>query len=271
MKTVSTLARTALRRTCLRFALVAGAALAWPHAHAQPAPRCAMLLMHGKWGSPQGIAFTGRKLEGECKIDMPEMPWSGRRLYDAAYPVALADLTERVKKLRADGFTRIVLAGHSFGANAAFAYMAEVGDVDAVIAYAPGHNPALFYERGITREAVDTARALVQQGKSGDSLRFEDLNQGQRRNLRAPAEVMLSYFDPKGLGDMVASATRFKKPVPVLMVLGNGDPLAPHARALLYDRLPPHPASQYLEVQAGHGDTPDAAVAQTIEWLRRLP
>lgn len=271
MNPLASLSRTTSRRASLRLGIAACAALAWPRLHAQPAPRCAMLLLHGKWGNPQGIAFTGRKLEGECKVETPEMPWSGRRLYDAAYPAALADLAERVKKLRAEGFTRIVLAGHSFGVNGALAYMAEIGDADAVIAYAPGHRPDLFYERGNTREAVDAARALVAQGKGSESMRFDDVNQGQRRNLRLPAEVMLSYFDPSGLGDMSASAARFKKAVPVLMVVGNGDPIAPHARSLLYDRLPPHAASQYLEVQAGHGDTPDVAIAQTIEWLRRLP
>ncbi len=54
------------------------------HANAQDvaAKPCAVILMHGKWGSPQFIGHFGRRLEPYCAVNAIEMPWSRRRNYD---------------------------------------------------------------------------------------------------------------------------------------------------------------------------------------------
>lgn len=245
--------------------------MAWPAGvvHAQD-KKCAVVLMHGKWGNTQYISFFGRKLEPVCTVKALEMPWSQRRAYDADYPTALQEIAAQVKSFRADGYQRVLLVGHSFGANAAMAYMAEVGDADGVIALAPGHSPQHMYGRNIGREAVDKARELVAAGKAGESLSMDDLNQGQRRSIRMPAGVLLSYFDPQGMGEMSATAPRFKKPVPFLWVIGTADPLFRGGEAYAWNKAPAHPRSQYLVVTADHAGTPDAAAAQVVEWIQKL-
>jgi pimeloyl-ACP methyl ester carboxylesterase len=118
---------------------------------------CFLVVMHGKWGNPQYISAFGRKMDAVCSHKSIEMPWSLRRNYDQPYPKALEEIQAEVRKARDAGYSKVVLAGHSFGANAALAYMAEIGDVDGVIALAPGHSPSHMYEQGIGREAVETA------------------------------------------------------------------------------------------------------------------
>lgn len=231
---------------------------------------CAMVLMHGKWGSPQNLVFLSRKLEAACDTKLIELPWAQRRGYDQPYEAALASVASQVKALREQGYQRVLVAGHSFGANAAMAYMARVGDADGVIALAPGHSPRSMYDRGIGREAVDKARELVAAGKGDEVLAMEDLNQSQRRSMRMKADVLLSYFDPQGLGDMPTSAAAFKKPVPFLWVVGSSDPLFRAGPDYAFKRAPEHPASKYLEVQAGHADTPDIAVPQVLDWIAAL-
>lgn len=232
---------------------------------------CAVVLMHGKWGNAQYISFFGRKLEPTCAFKSIELPWALRRSYDEPYPVALAEIASQVKTFRDQGYQRVLLVGHSFGANAALAYMAEVGDADGVIALAPGHSPANAYNRGIGKEAVDKARELVAGGKGSDTLTLEDLNQGQRRNMRMTAATLLSYFDPQGLGHMPATTARFKKPVPLLWVVGTGDPLYPAGPEFAFNRAPAHSASKYLVVQADHASTPDVAAADALAWVKSLP
>lgn len=241
-----------------------------PAAWAQAKP-CAMVLMHGKWGHPNGLAAFGRTQEVACDTKNLEMPWSRRRNYDQPYPVAIAEIAAQVKALREQGYSRVLLAGHSFGANAALAYMATEGDADGVIALAPGHSPAFTYARGIGKAAVDQARQWVQDGKGGDSLEMEDFNQGKARPVRMRAEVVLSYFDPEGLGHMPLSASRFKKAVPFLWVIGTSDPLYASGPTYAYDKAPAHPASQYLVVEADHMGTPDVAAAQVLAWVKGLP
>lgn len=239
-------------------------------ARAQDDKACALVLIHGKWGDTRYLGFFGRRMEPACKLRLIEMPWSGRRNYDAPYPRALEEIAAEVKTLRAEGYQRVVVGGHSFGANAALAYMAHVGDADAVLALAPGHVPAVMYQRGIGRDAVDKARELVRAGQGDEKLSMEDLNQGKRQSIRMRADVLLSYFDPEGLGDMPTTAAAFRKPVPLLWVVGTGDPIHRAGEEFAFRRAPAHPASRYLEYQGGHGDF-EVAADPVLAWLKALP
>jgi len=172
--------------------------------------------------------------------------------------------------LRAQGYRLVLLAGNSFGANAALAYMAEIGDADGVIALAPGHAPGLMYERNIGKEAVDQARTLVATGRGNETLSMEDLNQGTRRSIKMSAAVLLSYFDPVGLGHMPGTAARFKKPVPLLWVVGTQDPLYPLGADFAFNLAPAHPKSQYFVVNSDHSGTPDVAATEVLAWIKKL-
>ncbi len=232
---------------------------------------CAVVLMHGKWGGTQYISFFGNKLQTVCDDKAIEMPWSKRRNYDVPYASALAEIKTQVEKFRQQGYKQVVLAGHSFGANAALAYMKTEGDVDGIVILAAGHTPAVMYQRGIGKDAVDRARELVAAGKGDDYLSMDDFNQGRRQAIRMRADVLLSYFDPMGLGNMTITAAEFKKPVPVLWVLGTRDPLYPYGSGYGYDKTPRHEASRYLVVDADHASTPEASVEQVTAWLKALP
>lgn len=265
------------RRSALKIYRLAFAAslllcvLAPTRAQAQvDAKTCAMIVMHGKWGGPRFLEGFARAMAPACDAKSVEMPWSGRRAYDAGYPAALEEIGALVKVLRAQGYLRVLLAGHSFGANAALAYMAEIGDVDGIIAMAPGHSPRHMYEAGMDRGAVDEARAAVNGGRADQKIRLTDLNQGQRRDFNLPADLLLSYFDPDGLGDMPGTAARFKKAVPFLWVIGRLDPLYPAGEGFAYARALTHPLSRYLVVRAGHKDTPEAAAAEVLEWVKQV-
>ena len=239
-------------------------------AWAQDDKACALVFVHGKWGNTQYVGFFTRRLEPYCKVRVAEAPWSLRRGYDAPYSRALDDMAAEVKALRDQGYRRVLVGGHSFGANAAMAYMARVGDADGVVAVAPGHAPAAMYARGIGKDAVDKARQLVQAGQGSETLTMEDLNQGQRKSVRMSAEVLWSYFDPEGLGHMPASAAAFKKPVPLLWVVGTADPIYRGGEEFAFRRAPPHPASQYLVYSGGHGDIEQTA-EPVLAWLKALP
>jgi pimeloyl-ACP methyl ester carboxylesterase len=239
-------------------------------AAAQEQKSCALILMHGKWHNPREFGFFGKKIEPTCDYKSIEMPWSGRRNYDQPYAVALAEIQAQVNKFRKEGYKRVILVGHSFGANAALAYMAEVGDADGVISLAAGHVPHFMYQKGIGSASVDKARGLIESGKGEETLSMTDFNQGKRRDITMSANVLLSYFDPQGLGHMQATISRFKKAVPILWVVGTQDPLYPFG-TLWIDLALKHPANKYIVVQADHVSTPDVSGAEVLAWIKSLP
>lgn len=254
----------------MKFIVIAMLALLAGQSLAQE-KECAVVLMHGKWGNPQYMNFFGNRLKSACDSKSIELPWSRRRNYDVPYSTALAEIKKQVEKFRQQGYKRVVLAGHSFGANAALAYMKTEGDVDGIVLLAPGHTPSFMYQRGIGRDAVDKARELVSAGNIDESLNMDDFNQGSRQSIRMKAGVLLSYFDPNGLGNMALTSAEFKKPVPVLWVVGTSDPLFPAGTSYGYDKTPSHEASKYLVVEADHANTPDASAGQVVKWLKALP
>ena len=231
--------------------------------------RVGVVLMHGKWGSPDSHVVTlADKLESAgFLVERPLMPWSRKRDYDADYSQAMADIDKAADTLRRKGAGRIAVGGHSLGANAALGYAASRSDVAAVLALAPGHAPELFAAR--LKDSIAKARDMVAQGRGEETAGFDDINQGQGKSITPKARIYLSYFDPDGPAVMPANTAAFKQPLPLLWVIGTGDPLFQRGPDYAFAKAPPHPASQYLVVEAGHVNTPDVAADQIVAWLRR--
>jgi len=223
-----------------------------------------LILMHGKWGRSPGPLAPYLEREG-YRVRSPDMPWGARRLYDAPYRTALEELHHDVVQLRAAGAKKVVVGGESFGANGALAYQAHYGDADALVLLAPGHNPGGWYRSGDTRDDVDRATALAKEGKSAERITFTDINTTPRK-MFATVDTYLSYFAPRGRANMNVSARRIKVPLPVLLV-NSADEARSHGRAYIFDALPPHPRSEYVESPLAHGAAAEGARADVQRFL----
>jgi dienelactone hydrolase len=230
-----------------------------------------VVLMHGKGGAPGGfIASTAAALQAEgAKVVMPQMPWARARMYDAGYEQAMAEIDRAVAQLKAQGATRIVVAGQSFGANAAIGYAARRDGLAGVIALAAGHTPErrVFMQR--TAPGIDMAKQLIAEGKGDVPGSFPDMNQGKTFDVRATAKVYLSFFDPNGPAPMPKNAAAMR-PVPFLWVIGREDSLVSAGADYAFNKAPKNPKSKYLEVNARHENTPDVAKAEVVLWLKTL-
>ena len=231
---------------------------------------CAVILMHGKWGMPQSpyLKPVVQKLEPACPVKLLEMPWSRMRLYDKPYADALAQIRQAVAEFRQAGVQWVAVGGQSFGANASLAYMAQVGDVDAVLPLAPGHVPENFYQITEVRRGIDTAHQAVQAGQGDTLVEMTDINQGQRRPVQPTANALWSYFNPQGWGNMRLSTAAFRKPVPVFWAIGTADSLYPEGSAAIYKNMSVHPDSRYEVVRANHATTPEVASDALIAWVK---
>ena len=231
---------------------------------------CAIVVMHGKWGNASSLGFFSSRLTDLCDYKEIELPWSKNRLYDKPYPDAINEIHLQVNNFKVAGYKRVLLAGHSFGANAALAYLTIFDDVDGVILLAPGHTPKYMFNQQMNLSTLEQAQDLIKSGKGVEKVNFVDFNQGRSENLRASAESFYSYFDPEGLGNMSRSAKSIKKSVPILMVVGTKDPLFPNAEQNIYMMAPKNPYSKYMVVEADHGSTPNLSINQVNDWIGAL-
>lgn len=257
-----------MRATDKLIALFLMSCMAWPVAAQEK--WCAVILLHDKWELPQSLMPFGSKLDPECASKPIEMPWSNVRSYDEPYPTAISEIKVHVAKYRQQGARKVILAGQGFGANAAIAYMTIEADVDGLVAISPGHMPGLLYQQAIWRDTIDKAKNLVSDGKGDEHLEVQEQVPGKRFTVRMRANVLSSYFDPKGLGNMQVTAAKFKKSVPVLWVMGIRSPMLTSGTTFAFDKMPQNDASQYLLVNAGHRDAPEVAATQVLHWLKSL-
>ncbi|CAN5700925.1 hypothetical protein BH11PSE7_BH11PSE7_19170 [soil metagenome] len=231
-----------------------------------------IVLMHGKWDKPPlGVSNLARSLESAGYLVVtPTMPWSGLRTYDVDYPAALTEIDAAAGGLKAKGAKRILVAGQSLGANAALAYAAAGREVDGVIVIAPGHTPERTGFRNGLQSSVTKARQMVTDGKGDEKAWFDDINQGERRQVQSPAKAYLSFFDPEGMGAMPRSAAAIPRAVPLFVAIGSGDALAAAGEDYLFNRAPRHEKSRYVVLNGAHMGLSTVAAPEVIAWLKSL-
>lgn len=230
-------------------------------------PRLGIVLMHGKLGVPEHVALLADTLtERGHLVVTPDMPWSRARRYDKSLEDSHPEIDQWVAALREMGAERIVVGGHSMGANMAMAYAATHPGVDAVLAIGPGQTVEAESFAGRLGDSVARARLLVAEGRGDVAAAFTDLHLGKTSTVTLPARIYASYFDPAGLANMPANAPRLG--MPLLWVVGLQDRnMLERGRAYVFDRLPANPANRYAEVPADHMGTPDAATLAVADWL----
>jgi hypothetical protein len=140
--------------------------------------------------------------------------------------------------------------------------------------FAPGHVPEVQYRAGQTHASLRAARERreIGQGEQRD-FEFTDFNSGDRkRQIVSNALVYLSFYEPQGLANMSESAAQVRASIPVFYAGTTQDPIHRWGQGsrYIYDRLPMHRKSVYLESAASHMDVPQAVAAPALAFLAGL-
>ena len=229
-----------------------------------------VVFLHGKgvWaGAFDGGIPAALEADGAVAV-APDMPWSISRMYGATYEEAMREIDAAVAGLKRKGATRIVIIGHSLGANAAIGYAARRHGVAAVVALSPGHLPETAEMRTRTADAIMRARALVAAGEKSRRVWPDRIQDIPTLAIASPA-VYLSMFDPDGPAVIPKNAAALHG-VPLLWVVGRSDPIFARGREYAFLRAPGNPRSRYIEVSAGHLAAPSVARSQVVDWLKSL-
>jgi pimeloyl-ACP methyl ester carboxylesterase len=257
----------------LIFALLAAAASIGP-ATAQPAtPRLGVVVMHGKGGSPSrhvAILAAGLEAKGYLVANL-EMPWSGRRNYDAPVAAAEDQLESALNELRARGADRLFVAGHSQGGLFAL-YFGGRHPVDGVIAIAPGGNAASPSYREKLGASVSRARELIAAGKGNEPAQFLDL-EGSRGTyaISCTPGNYLSWFDPDGAMNELQAVRNMNPQVPVLFIAPLGDyPPLRSSKQMMFTALPANPLTKLYEPDASHLEAPGASLDESARWTSEV-
>jgi pimeloyl-ACP methyl ester carboxylesterase len=269
--------------TLLARALLALAAMLLPPGICVAAPDgqlegFGIVYLHGKGGWPgafNGGILSSLRDEGAL-VATPEMPWSFHRRYAATYDQAMSEIDAGVAGLQAKGARRIVIIGHSLGANAAIGYAARrpgLAELAGIVALSPGHLPEAGAMRSFVADAVARAKKLIAEGKGDVPQTFPDLAQGIPLVATATPTVYLSMFDPEGPAVIPKNAAAIgaaPHPPPLLWVVGKLDPIDRRGPAYAFDAAAKNPNSKYIEVFAGHLTTPLVARKQVVAWINSL-
>jgi pimeloyl-ACP methyl ester carboxylesterase len=230
--------------------------------------RIGIVLMHGKQSAPEEhIELASALASAGLLADVPEMCWSGRRIYDRPYRECLREVDTAIARLKQKGATAFVIAGHSLGANGALGYGAVTKGLKGIVALAPGHRPEVLSKHPAVMNSLGLARKLVAEGRGDETSRFSDTNGSLVVAVSATPNAYLSFAAPDSPSLMPANAAKLS--APLLYVVGTGDPLQ-RGPDEIFAKAPPHPMNRYVTVNAGHFDTSAASAPTMMAWLREL-
>mgnify|MGYP002725627975 CR=1 FL=1 len=241
----------------------------------QAGEKVGVILMHGKWGTTKQkspVVVLGKSLSSSGFVVVtPEMPWSRTRLYDSDYEETMAEIDKAVAKLKSKGATKIVVGGHSMGANAAIGYGARRDGLAAVLAIAPGHVPESSDWKGKFAANVQSAKKNIDAGKGETKIKFTDINQGKKKTLNIPSRVYWSWFAPDGPSPMQLNVKKLNPNAALFWVTGSKDGLHKRSgKSYAYDRAQKNGKSAYVVVNSGHGDAPQKGKSDIIKLLKSL-
>ena len=79
------------------------------------------------------------------------------------------------------------------------------------------------------------------------------------------------YFDPDGAMSFRVNGPRIRAGTPVLWIVGDTEyPGLRKADEAAFQALQRNPPPKFVEVAAGHFDTPDAAARAAVDWIRQI-
>ena len=234
-------------------------------------PKIGMVLMHGKGGATQKIDSLADALRGAgVLVETPLMPWSRKRIYAKTYEDPMGEIDAAVNRLKAKGAKRIVVGGHSLGANAALGYGARRDGLAGVILLAYGHVPSGRVFPSKLGSSIAKAKAMIDAGNGMKTAGFGDLNQGRTPSRSVRADIYYSWFAPDGPASDKNNAGNVKNGTPVLWVSGTQDRVSKFGKGLIYSKIPSHPKSNFVVIQSNHINTPRDSVKTVSGWLRGL-
>lgn len=237
------------------------------------APAIGVVIMHGKGGTPtKWVAplASGLERKGYLVADL-EMPWSGKRHYDADVDAADKQVDAALAALRAKGAKKLFVAGHSQGGVFVLHY-GSGHPVDGIIAIAPGGNVANpVYSREVGA-ALERARQLVAEGKGSETQSFDDYEGSKGRfSVTTSAANYLSWFDPQGAMNQMKSSKAIDPGVPVLFVAPTRDyPALQRIRDRAFGALPKNPLTRLYEPSASHLEAPAASTEEIARWTAEV-
>ena len=232
-----------------------------------------IVIMHGKGGSPTGlVAELARTLEGKgYLVANLDMPWSGKRQYDANVGKAEEEVGTALAELKGKGAKKVFVAGHSQGG--AFAlHLAGRLPVDGVIAIAPGGDVSTPFYREKVSASLARAQGLVAEGKGAEPAQLEDFegSRGSYPVLAVPA-AYVTWFDPQGAMNMERAAAAANPGVPVLWIAPTRDyPALRRANPSYFRTLPDNPRNRFTEPNADHRGAPTASIDEIVRWTREI-
>ena len=234
-------------------------------------PRIGVVVMHGKGGLPDGLVLelaSDLARRGFLVANL-EMPWSSRRDYDVEVAAGEKQVEAALADLRAKGAGKLFIAGHSQGGTFAL-YLGGRLAVDGIVAIAPGGNVANPAFRERVAESVARARTLIAEGKGAQRERFLDY-EGMRgvQPVFTTAASYLTWFDPDGAMNQLASAGRVK--APVLLVVPTRDyPALLKAKPRLHAALAARTETKVYEPDTNHQRAPTDSRDEIARWMAEI-
>jgi len=237
------------------------------------APKIGVVVMHGKGGSPERLVkgLANYLMDKGCLVANLDMPWSGRRKYDASVNDAVAEVKAALDTMQKQGAQRLFVVGHSQGGLFTF-YFGGRHKVDGLVAIAPGGNVANQVLRDKFFEPVDRARSMIAAGKGDIKTVFYDWENAKGSfDVVSTPLAYLSWFDPDGAMNQPKAVKSIIPGVPILYIVPEMDyPGLIKVQGQTWAQMPKNPGNKLYEPNATHTSAPTESKEEILRWMTEI-
>lgn len=231
-------------------------------------PKVGIVYIHGTGSSPEmqhDKGFYNSLRDAGYLVEAPEMCWSARRMYDQPYAACVKVLLLAIARLKNSGATAIVMAGHSFGGNAAIQFGATHTGLLGILVLAAAFDPRALARDWEVRANIDKAQKLIERGRGDavDSFPFTTA----KLQVRTKATVYLSFNGPHSVAYMPANAPKLT--APLLWIAGDRD-FGQRGAGYAFNRAPSNLLNRYIVVSGDHVTVLHSGVAPALAWLDEI-
>jgi esterase/lipase len=237
----------------------------------------AFIFLHGKQGGPNYDQCVLGKLANEFVhvghlVSYKPYHWGYKDVFTDYAESIVQKISDEVDDLRLRGATRIHLIGFSLGANLSLYCVSKLPNVfKSLVLLAPAHNIHLQQYKALVDNSYQLSKDLINAGRGNTIHHFVDLNTTRKISVPALPLHYISFIDSDGPCNMENSISEIKKPINVLMIIGNNDSTQLVSKFRIWNPLVKTEVSRLLQTNDTHEETCSLKYNLIQDWIGTLP
>lgn len=236
------------------------------------------IFIHGKHSGCEYDDGSLYKIANSFKtnhlVSFETYPWGvsvlDNKFYPREFEECVDQIDQSIKRLTAQGATRIFLVGHSLGGNACLYYATLKTNFTGIVLLAPAHNIHLGFYASLHNWSMLESKKMIDNGQGNQIGHFVDVSaDGDIVVTETLAKNYYSMMNTSGSANMQLNVPKILGPVNVLCISGTDDITQREFGRMIYRIIPKTDKSKIVVINGDHNSICNSEEI-ILNWINTL-